>query len=81
MVARNSNSGESVMTDRGTKLVSKGKGKFINRSTRTGKRDYDKFFIYVPTEVARDSTFPLREGDEVEVEIDLKGKRLLVKRV
>jgi hypothetical protein len=69
------------MTDRGTKLVSKGRGKFINRPTQTGKRTYDKFFIYVPTEVARDSTFPLKDGDEVEVEIDAKGKRLLVKRI
>ncbi len=69
------------MTNRGTKLVSKGRGKFINRPTRTGKRAYDKFFIYVPTEVARDSTFPLKEGDEVEVGIDAKGKRLLIRRV
>jgi len=69
-----------VIIDRGTKLVSKGRGKFINRPTKTGKRAYDKFFIYIPTEVARDSTFPLRDGDEVEVEIDTKGKRLLVKR-
>ena len=68
------------MTDRDTSLTSRGLGKFINRPTKTGKRTYDKFFIYVPTEVARDSGFPLREGDEVEVEIDAKGKRLLIKR-
>lgn len=67
------------MTAGGTKLVSKGKGRFINRPTKTGKRTYDKYFVYVPTEVARDSTFPFKDGDEVEVEIDAKGKRLLVK--
>ena len=67
------------MTVRGTKLVSKGKGRFINRITKTGKKTYDKYFVYVPTEVARDSTFPFKDGDEVEVEIDVKGKRLLVK--
>jgi hypothetical protein len=69
-----------VMTDRGTNLVSKGRGKFINRPTKTGRRSYDKFFVYVPTEVARDSAFPFKDGEVVEVEIDAKGKRLLVKR-
>jgi len=67
------------MTARGTKLVSKGKGRFINRPTKTGRKTYDKYFVYVPTEVARDSTFPFKDGDEIEVEIDAKGKRLLVK--
>jgi len=69
-----------MMTNGGSKLVSKGKGKFINRPTKTGRRTYDKFFVYVPTEVARDSTFSFKERDVVEVEIDTKGKRLLVKR-
>jgi hypothetical protein len=68
------------MTNGGNKLVSKGRGKFTNRPTKTGRRTYDKFFIYVPTEVARDSTFPFKDGDVIEVEIDAKGKRLLVKR-
>ena len=60
-------------------MVSKGKGRFINRPTKTGRKTYDKYFVYVPTEVARDSTFPFKDGDEIEVEIDAKGKRLLVK--
>lgn len=47
----------------------KGTGRFINRRTKTGKKFYDRFFIYVPTEVARDTSFPLEEGDRVEVEI------------
>jgi hypothetical protein len=68
------------MTNGGNKLVTKGKGKFINRPTKTGRRIYDKFFVYVPTEVARDSTFPFKDGEVVEVEIDAKGKRLLAKR-
>lgn len=70
-----------MMSSRGTKLVSKAKGRFINRPSKTGKRTYDKFFVYVPTELARDSTFPFKDGEEVEIEIDAKGKRLLVKRV
>ena len=47
----------------------KGKGTFINRRTRTGGKKYDRFFFYVPTEIARDCTFPFTEGDRVEIEI------------
>lgn len=47
-----------------------GKGKFVNHPTRTGKKLYDKFYIYVLTEVARDETFPLKIGDEVNIKIE-----------
>ena len=51
----------------------KGTGTFINRRTKTGKKSYDRFFIYIPTEVARDGTFPFKEGDKVEIEIKRKA--------
>ena len=54
----------------------KGTGTFINRKTKTGKRTYDRFFFYVPTEVARDATFPFSEGDKVEIEI--RGKTVSI---
>jgi len=52
-----------------------GEGSFINRITKTGKKSYDRFFIYVPTEVARDSGFPFNPGDSVKSDIlpALKG--------
>jgi hypothetical protein len=50
--------------------VKEGKGRFINRPTRTGGKTYDKFFVYVPTEVARDGTFPFKTGEEVHVKIE-----------
>lgn len=53
-----------------------GVGTFINRRTKTGKKTYDRFFIYVPTEVARDGTFPFVEGEKVEIEI--KGRNLTI---
>jgi len=53
-----------------------GIGTFINRKTKTGKKSYDRFFIYIPTEVARDGTFPFKEGDKVEIEI--KGKAVII---
>ena len=56
----------------------KGIGRFINRRTKTGSKFYDRFFIYVPTEVARDGTFPFKEGDKVEIEV--KDKTLVIRK-
>ena len=50
----------------------------MNRPTTTGGRKYDKFFVYVPTEVAKDSAFPFEAGEPVEVRIDQARKRLVV---
>jgi hypothetical protein len=52
----------------------------MNRPTRTGKRVYDKFFVYIPTEIARDGLFPFREGEEVLVKVDRKLKRVMLER-
>jgi hypothetical protein len=57
-------------------LATKGLGRFVNRPTVTGGRRYDKFFVYVPTEVAKDSAFPFKAGDIVEVRIDAGRKQL-----
>ena len=56
----------------------KGKGRFFNRPTTSKGKKYDKFFMYIPTEVARDTNFPLKDGDRIEVEI--KGKTLIIRR-
>lgn len=69
-----------VIPMRDCKLVLKGEGRLINRPTKTGKQVYDKFFIYVPTEVARDSAFPFKSGDVVRLEVDPKLKELRVRR-
>lgn len=47
----------------------KGKGRFFNRPSVSKGKKYDKFFIYIPTKVATDTNFPLRDGDRIEVEI------------
>jgi len=39
------------------------------------------FFVYVPTEIARDALFPFHEGDEGTIRIELRKKRLIVERV
>lgn len=60
-------------------IMIKGVGKVINRPTKTGGKLYDKFFIYIPISVAKDSAFPFKPGDEVEVRIE--GKRLVIEKV
>jgi hypothetical protein len=67
-----------VLPNRDSKAMRKGKGRFFNRPTTSKGKKYDKFFIYIPTEVARDSSFPLKDGDRIEVEI--KGKTLIIKK-
>lgn len=56
----------------------KGKGRFFNRPTISKGKKYDKFFIYVPTEVARDTNFPLNDGDRITVEI--KDNILIIRK-
>jgi hypothetical protein len=58
-----------------------GEGKFINRPTQTGGKLYDKFFVYVPTEVARDSLFPFKTGEVVKVKIDVENNRLIIEKL
>jgi hypothetical protein len=59
----------------------RGEGRFINRPTRTGGKLYDKFFIYVPSEVARDGLFPFKEKEKVEIKIDEKNNRLIIEKL
>lgn len=55
-------------------------GKLINRPTQTGGKTYDKFFIYVPIEVARDSAFPFKTNERIKVKIDITNKRLIIEK-
>jgi hypothetical protein len=64
----------------GNTQVLEGKGKFVNRRTKTASKDYDKFFIYVPAEVARDGTFPFKPQDVLIIRIDTAKKRLVVEK-
>ena len=55
-----------------------GKGRFVNRPTRTDAKIYDKFCIHVPTKVATDSLFPFKPSEEVTILIDIDEKRLVI---
>ena len=62
-------------------MVTRVKGRFINRPTKTERGTYDKFFIYVPTELARDSSFPLKHAQEVEIRIDQENRVLVIQHI
>jgi hypothetical protein len=56
-------------------------GKFINRPTQTGGKLYDKFFVYIPTDVARDGTFPFKVNERIKVSIDIENRRLIIEKI
>lgn len=59
-------------------MVLSGKGKFINRPTTSGGKKYDKYFFYIPTELARDSAFPFNTGEVVQIKVDSKAKEIRI---
>jgi hypothetical protein len=52
--------------------------KLINRPTETAGKKYDKYYIYIPTELAKDSAFPFKTNDKLKIKIDPKNKRLII---
>jgi hypothetical protein len=58
-----------------------GKGRFLNRPTETGGKKYDKFFIYIPTKLATDSSFPFKVGEEVAIRIDIQSSKIVISKI
>lgn len=50
-------------------MVSQGLGRIVIRYSRVGNKVYTKFFIYIPTSVAKDSSFPFKPGERVVIRI------------
>jgi hypothetical protein len=55
--------------------------KLVNRPTQTAGKLYDKFYVYVPTEVAKDSAFPFKANEKLKVRIDVENKRLIIEKL
>jgi antitoxin component of MazEF toxin-antitoxin module len=54
-------------------MAGSGKGKIVDRGWK-----YPKIFVYIPKEVASDTSFPFEIGEDVTVRI--KGERLIIEK-
>jgi hypothetical protein len=54
--------------------------KIVNRPAYTGKKQYDKLFIYIPTDLAKDSAFPFLADEKIKIRIDKENNRLLIEK-
>lgn len=59
-------------------IMLEGKSKIINRPRMSKGKQYDSLFIYIPSDVTKDSAFPFRSDDEVKVRID--KNRLIIEK-
>jgi hypothetical protein len=55
--------------------------KLVNRPTETGGKMYDKFYVYIPSEVSKDSAFPFKPNQKLKVRIDTENKRLVIEKI
>jgi hypothetical protein len=55
--------------------------KLVNRPTETGGKLYDKFYVYIPRELSKDSAFPFKVDERLKIKIDTKNKRLIIEKI
>jgi len=55
-------------------------GRMINRPNMVGGKTYDRFMIYLPADVARDSGFSFRPGEPIRVMVELSAKRVILEK-
>jgi ABC-type Mn2+/Zn2+ transport system ATPase subunit len=55
-------------------MVGEGRGKIVNKG-----REYKKIFVYIPKEVAADTSFPFKIGEHVKIKIN--GKKLVIEKL
>ncbi len=62
-------------------MARSGIGSVIGRKTVSKGREYERIWIYVPTKVSEDTSFPFKVGDPCLVQLDLEKKLLVVKKI
>jgi hypothetical protein len=55
--------------------------RLLNNPTQTAGKKYDKYYIYIPTDVAKDSAFPFKVDETIKIRIDPQNKRLIIEKV
>ena len=58
-----------------------GESRLLNRPTQTAGKLYNKYYIYIPTDLAGDSAFPFKEDEKIKIKIDPKNKRLIIEKI
>ncbi len=66
--------------ERSDTTLIEGKSKLVNRPRISKGKKYDSYFVYIPSEVARDSNFPFKHGDDVIVKIDPANRQIIIKK-
>ncbi|MFX1390648.1 MAG: AMP-binding protein [Promethearchaeota archaeon] len=56
--------------------MKKGKGRILSK--KSGNRNYRSYWMYIPSKIAKDRSFPF--SDKEEVSLELKGTKLIVKK-
>jgi len=54
--------------------------KLLNRPTQTAGKKYDKYYIYIPTDLAHDSAFPFKKDEKLKLRIDPQNNRLIIEK-
>ncbi len=68
------------MTNNNTYSMKEGITKYSKKTALVKGHIYDSFFVYVPKNIALDSSFPFVPGDEIKIIVDGK-KRLIIEKV
>lgn len=61
-----------------SQLMLESESKLINRPRMSKGKRYDSYFIYIPSDLMKDSQFPLKDGDRIKVKVD--GVRLIIEK-
>jgi hypothetical protein len=62
----------------GVTKLKEAKSKIMNRPSKSKGKMYDKFFVYIPADVVKDSSFPFEPGQPVIVKIS-QGRLVIEK--
>lgn len=57
-----------------------GKSKLVNRPTETAGKKYDKYYVYIPAGLVKDSAFPFKHGEKLLIRLDPEKNEIIVSK-
>lgn len=52
---------------------------YLRKKIHVSGNEY--FYIHIPARLANDSQFPFREGDELDISVDVNKSRMIIEKV